>query len=239
MTTATNNLPATKTSRAALALELLRHATKTDRRTWNKTRLLKLTPEALAEKILTWGARAKKGRVTHISALAGTSIACAADKGKDLTLAQLFTTPVEVEGNKATCQGCRDACGLLTAAEQAEFLRREDEQIAAERASMDAAPTRAKARATTKKPRGTKINEARFAKHSHLGRVTLTGTYQGNTYQAELSLDGTVEYNETTYPSLSRAACAARETPTCNGWRFWTLADGNRADWLRGTEAKG
>lgn len=222
----TRNLPRTKSDRIKLAFDLLPNAAKRERKTWNRTRLTKLSECKLIKLILGWAFRAQKGKVTHLLAL-GTTPACLEEKGHEATLIETFTTPIATEGSRVTCRGCRTSCGLPTPEERAEFLRLEEEQIASD------SGRRRKAGGRTSK--GKTINTERFASLASNGTVPLSGTYRGATHAAILNADGTVTFGGETFPSLSRAACTARQTQTCNGWAFWTLSNGESADWLRGT----
>jgi len=244
MTTAANQiarqLPTTKGERVDLALNLIKHATKADKRAWNKTRLTKADEIILDGLLVEWALRARKGKVIHLGALAGSAPACMADRDTLPAPADLLTTPFAVNGTDVTCKGCREVAGILTPEEEAAFKAAEDAAISREARRASKGPKAAKA--TRGRPNASgAINDARFNAVAQDGAIRLTGTYKGHTFAASLAVTGevtiSVEGANETLPSLSRAACYVRATKTCNGWRFWTIvANGEKADWLRGSD---
>lgn len=223
----TRHLPATKTARIDLAARLRKHAIKADQRAYaSKAALGRADLDTL---IARWSERARKGKVIHLSTPAGP--ACYAERGKDVDAYTALTSPVTINGPEATCQACLDAAGIDREAE-AKALAEETKRIAAEAA----APTPKKRGRPTS---AGKINPNRRAQvATETGCVALIATYKGTVIRAMMLGSGEVFLatpdDGQVHPSLSRAACAARGTRTCNGWRFWTLeANGEKADWLR------
>ncbi len=66
--------------------------------------------------------------------------------------------------------------------------------------------------------------------------IQLRAIYKGRIYSAEI-VNGSVVFQGTGYPSLSRAAVAVLHStgskrPTENGWRFWQYYDPERNNWF-------
>lgn len=234
------NLPQTKSARLKLASLLRPHAPKKEQKTWTQKRLGKLGLERLTNILVGWALRAQKGKVKHAPALLGSSTACLDERGKTATPQDIFTMPMDFTGQDISCKKCREACGLLSDEEMADLLRQEEEELRAEQApkrpTKPSDPNRAK---RTKK--GRSINESRFNSLSDGpdNTILITRRYKGVDYSARLNQDGTVRlHSGQAVASLSKAGTLLTGMPTCNGWRFWNLPNGEGADWLRQADAE-